>query len=237
MAVELDFEVKVLPRGPVHLVVERPEIFTIEVNGRRVEANDAGWFVDRSFRKEPVTGAIQAGRNTIRLSTSYHEEYEIEDCYLVGDFGVDSKTRAIVGRPDKLSTGSWVEQRLPFYSGAVIYKQRVNIDPKPGKRVFLDISKCDCTLLEVLVNGQSAGVAMWPPFEVDITELVTKGSAEIGIKVVSSRKNLMGPLHHTTKKLAWTGAAQFRTEGPQWTDDYNFVPYGIRGPVRVEYRR
>ena len=92
------------------------------------------------------------------------------------------------------------------------------------------------TVLEVFVNGRSAGVVMWPPFEADVTDLLKSGENEIAVKVVSSRKNLLGPLHHTAKKLSWTGAAQFRTEGDQWTDGYNFVPYGISGRVAVEWR-
>ena len=248
VTLEYQFSVDVVPAGAVELAIERPEIFEIELNGSRVPSSDNGWFVDRSFRRVPLTGAgggggggggaggsLKPGTNTIRLTANYNEEHELEEIYLLGDFGVDDSL-ALTTRPEVLATGDWVKQGLPFYSGSVTYRQVVEVSPKASGRAFITISGCDCTVLEVFVNGRSASVVMWPPFEADVTDLLKDGENEIAIKVVSSRKNLLGPLHHTAKKLSWTGAAQFRTEGDQWTDGYSFVPYGIRGRVAVEWR-
>ena len=95
----------------IFLVIERPEIFVIAVNGTTVENAPCGYFHDKAFHKLNLKGEVKAGINRIELSTTFRQseqvyrcidaaaifeseknklsyDMEIEAVYLVGQFGV-----------------------------------------------------------------------------------------------------------------------------------------------------
>lgn len=97
--------------GGLELVIETPEKYTAQMNGRALPLDPVGTYVDSSFFRVPVGAYLQAGRNTIRLKTHFqqpqkvydilftpnvHEsetnkltyDAEIESIYLLGDFFV-----------------------------------------------------------------------------------------------------------------------------------------------------
>ena len=101
------------------LVCETPENFTIKVNGKEIEKNINGYFIDMALKKIDISEYIVAGENTISFecdfvqSKAFYEDQrnvwkfegvrnklvydmEIEAIYLLGDFSV---------RTD----GEWVE--------------------------------------------------------------------------------------------------------------------------------
>jgi len=101
------------PPDDCHLVVERPERFTVTVNGEALAIEDAGWYWDRSFRRVPLGEALRAGANEIVLQTRFEQpeevyqnlrrarrfeaeknkltyDSEIEAIYLTGSFGVET---------------------------------------------------------------------------------------------------------------------------------------------------
>ena len=93
------------------LVMERPEIFVIAVNGTTVVNAPCGYFHDKAFHKLNLKGKVKAGINRIELNTTFRQseqvyrcidaaaifeseknklsyDMEIEAVYLVGQFGV-----------------------------------------------------------------------------------------------------------------------------------------------------
>ena len=95
----------------MYLAVETPEIFDIEINDKRVEKTDCGYFRDVAFRLIDIAPYVTEGANVIRfrstivqspecyehLSNSWTFEgmknrlsydMEVEPIYIVGDFGV-----------------------------------------------------------------------------------------------------------------------------------------------------
>ena len=95
----------------LYLAIETPEIFDIEINGKKLEKKDCGYFRDTSFRKLDVSGLFVKGENVITLSVYFKQspeiyknmenakvfeseknkltyDMEIEAMYLVGDFAV-----------------------------------------------------------------------------------------------------------------------------------------------------
>ncbi len=95
----------------MYLAVETPEIFDIEINDKRVEKTDCGYFRDTAFRMIDIAPYVTEGVNVIRfrativqspecyehLSNSWTFEgmknrlsydMEVEPIYIVGDFGV-----------------------------------------------------------------------------------------------------------------------------------------------------
>ena len=88
------------------LAMEQPHMYEqITVNGHPITFTSENYYVDKSFRTQPITSWLKKGHNEIILSLNYVsaipdsydaiERYgsEIESIYLVGDFGV-------TGHPD-----------------------------------------------------------------------------------------------------------------------------------------
>ena len=113
--VEMLFKVRVkkLPRSPVTLVLERPDRFTVTVNGRSAEKLLPGFYFDTSFKRVDISGLLKEGENDILLGIDFAQrpqvydaidkalqfeseknkltyDDEIEAVYLTGRFGVGS---------------------------------------------------------------------------------------------------------------------------------------------------
>ncbi len=95
------------------LVIERPELYTMELNGQLVENTPSGWYRDRSFIRVPLTKSLRQGENELVLRTRFSQsdkvyeqirkaaafeaeknkltyDQEIEAVYLIGTFGVET---------------------------------------------------------------------------------------------------------------------------------------------------
>lgn len=98
----------------IYLVCETPEIFTISINGKKVDNRPSGYYFDKSFKKINVSGYLKTGENEILLSCDFKQskevyeniekakiyaselnkltfDMEIESIYLVGDFSVKTE--------------------------------------------------------------------------------------------------------------------------------------------------
>ncbi len=212
------------------LALENPEDYVITVNGSEVMLVDGFW-VDEDIRTLDITALLVEGDNEIALELQYRPDMEIEDIYLVGDFGVavrDGLERkpgnlTITARPDELRAGSWVGQGLDHYGGGVRYE--LNVDRPAGDgRVMLDLSGVACTAAVVHVGEQSI-VLPWPPYEAEVTHLLAGGRTKVFVDVFGGRKNILGPLH--VPWGPWTGPGEFEPSNRAWTDEYLLVDHGL----------
>jgi len=240
VGLKYEFNVETLPSGDVFLAVERPDLYAISINGQPVETDmDCGWWVDRSLRKVSLpSGMLKAGRNGINLIckyTSQHPGFEI--IYLLGAFGIrlQNRTGCLTETPRFLKLGDWCRQGLPFYSGSVGYMCRIRTAVQSGQRVVLNVPEYFGTAIKVWVDGKEAGYAAWPPYQVDITQLIDNKNRqhELRIEVLGHRRNSHGPLHHANKHPIWTGPAEFVSEDRLWNDDYQLVPCGLQKPPEL----
>jgi len=225
-----------MPFGPCHLVIEKPERYEIRLNGALLEEDeDEGWWIDRSFRRIRVAPwLLQQGRNELVLRIDYTDTDGLEAVYLTGEFGFkwEGTTAVVTAAPTTLKLGNWVPQGLACYSGALAYTTTFRTTVQKGRRVVLEVPAWEGVLLRVRVNGRDCGAVAWPPYEVDITDALRSGANTLAIEIVSSRRNLLGPLHLSHLYPGWTGAGEFTTEGERWTDKYMSVPYGLmKAPV------
>ena len=166
----------------------------VEVNGVPVKDFKKGGYLDHLIKEADVSGLLRTGANrvTIRTRTSLAPAGTFTDpAILVGDFALEPAESGfrIIEPKSSLCTGSWAEQGYPFYSGVGIYRQKVDL-PAHGSRVILRMGKPG-DAAEIIVNGTSAGVMLWEPWEVDITRLVRAGENNIEIRVVNSMSNLI----------------------------------------------
>ena len=113
--VAMDFDVNFdrRPVDKINLVIEKPENFTIYINGKIVDKKDMGYYRDKSLRIIDVTGLFDIGYNIITLECSFvqsqevydtlekccefesvrnklYYDMEIEPIYLTGEFAVNS---------------------------------------------------------------------------------------------------------------------------------------------------
>ena len=236
---KFSFSVEDLPKS-LALVVEKVHHYSLSVNGKAIPTDTSEWHWDKQFGKVNITNSVRKGINELELSCLYNLDVEIEDIFLVGDFGVkrvDPCTMAITREPARLKDGSWVDQGYPFYSGTIRYQKQFRMSPSRKANYVLRLANPVGTLFSVSLNGREVG-SMWKqPWELDITKALRRGDNSLDIEVVSSLRNTFGPLHHRGgDKLPWTGPGEFVTE-KDWIDQYQFAAYGLLKGVEVVVSR
>jgi hypothetical protein len=80
--------------------------------------------------------------------------------------------------------GDWEAQGLSAYSGGIRYEKGFMLGAVPSK-LILDLGKVRGTA-EVWVNGKSAGVRVWSPYQFDITALAQAGENTVEILVLNT---------------------------------------------------
>jgi hypothetical protein len=225
---KFEFHTDIIPDN-IFLVMEHARRFKININGRNVKARKKEWYFDRQFLKIDIAGTVKKGKNIISLLTSFKYDTEIEEVYIVGDFGVSHKNNGFVIVPELevLKKGDWCKQGYPFYAGNMIYYDEFSIKKKTSRSYLVDLSKAKGSLFKVTVNGKDAGFVICAPWTTDIKKLLKNGNNRLEIEVIGTLRNSMGPLHHTLKdKLSYVGPFSFSDE-KSWTKKYSFVPYGL----------
>jgi hypothetical protein len=139
------FRVDVVPHGGVSLVLEGSEHFTLRLNGKKAPARKVGWYLDRHMHRIALP-RLKPGLNTLVLSCNTVETMQVEDCFLVGDFGVDlsavasakadASSRAITREPATLHTGDWSLQGYPHYPGGMVYATTLRMEQEKGSGPF-----------------------------------------------------------------------------------------------------
>ncbi|MCB0610111.1 MAG: hypothetical protein KDD12_20485 [Lewinella sp.] len=206
-------------------------------------------------------------------------ETELETIYLTGDFGVFSDqvqtventqrnlSEDLVRRPAYAFENFFIDREkdrfdgnatlegYPFYAGSFTLSNSFEFgSPDSGKNYYLDLSACDATVIEVIVNDRRVDTLCWAPYTVDITNYLKKGTNTLQLNLVNSLRNLLGPHHHKGAELikvgpnSFTGAGGFpdgrgepdwydlrkqKTDLAIWTDTYYQVPFGVLGKVVV----
>ena len=191
------------------VVVERPDLYTVKLNGVQLSASPGSWWLDRSFGKIVARDAARVGENVLELTaapfTVYHE---IEAAYVLGDFGVRAADAGfVIVPPRELRVGSWKEQLLPLYGHGVSYTETFEIDA-PAGTYRVRLPRWNGSVAKVSVNGRDAGIVESPPYERDVTAHVRGGRNTIEVIVIGTLKNTLGP-HHAGPEVgaAWPGCS------------------------------
>ncbi|MEW5718058.1 MAG: glycosyl hydrolase [Chloroflexota bacterium] len=225
------FNVRDVPSDPVYLLVEGAEQFEIALNGERVSNAPVGWYLDRVFHKVALP-ALKSDENELILSCAYTNHMEIEDCFILGDFAV-SPERVIVAEPRLLHFGDWTKQGYLHYAGSMIYHGEVEY--RAGDQVRVRLGEYRAVHVAVFVNGKLAGHIPWQAAnDLDITRFLALGDNAIDIEVVSSPRNMLGPLHLAPGREPWTEWRSFRRTDETFTPEYVVYPWGLYGQVRCQ---
>jgi len=231
LTLRFEIAVDVVPTTPVHLLVEHAEQFAIRLNGEPVPTQVVGWYLDRAFHRVPLPG-LRAGQNVLELSCAYTNYMELEDSFLLGDFGV-TLDRRLTAEPQRLHMGDWTSQGYPHYAGSMIYLGSIDFDPAEGP-VRVCLGEYKAVDVAVHVNGAIAGHIPWADANgLDVTSALRPGRNEIGIEVVTSPRNMLGPLHLATGREPWTDWRSFRRTDETFTPDDVLKAWGLFGQVRL----
>lgn len=236
--IETGFESEVVGKK-VALVLEVSKKWKLTVNDVPVPTETPEWHWDKQFGKIDISAQVKKGRNTIRISATYDLDVQIEDMYLVGDFGVkkvSGTVYALTGEPKTLRDGDWGAQGYPFYAGSMVYQTTIETAKASGDKFTLRLKNPKGSLFVVRVNRKTVPLYC-QPWEADVTGLLKEGKNRIAIEVVGTLRNAFGPLHHKLgDNIPWNGPHEFVDER-NWVDDYQLVPYGLlEGAELVAYR-
>ena len=192
---------------PAHLACEYDE-FTLVVNGETVTAASDGYYVDKAFLTYPI--AVKEGKNVIDITVPMGKYDRFENCYLLGNFGVDlccTKAR-LVPLPEKLAFSDIVEQKLPFYSGKITYHTSFISD---GNRAEISLRYASA-LVTLAVNGEEKDVLFAPYAATFDTK---KGENTLEITAYAPRENAFGAVHIRRKFK--------RSDSPSWFNNTSLI--------------
>jgi hypothetical protein len=182
----------------VNLIVDgfAGSAWQLYVNGRPLTETPQRSVFDSQMKAVELTPYLQPGANVIalRLVVTKATDGLLDLVKMMGNFSLaaqaDGRYQIALAR-NSLQPQSWTEQGYPFYSGSAVYRRRFQLpEAFAGQRVFLHPQLRD-DVLEVLVNGQPAGVRLWPGYEVEITEHLKPGENVLELRVTNTLVNLL----------------------------------------------
>ena len=273
---ELVFTVKItegVDLNSIELCMENPDEYRIMVNDVPYEFVDTGMFVDHAIRKSSLGKLLKPGTNKIRLFCRFtqspelyyakftpgvHESIlnkltyntEIENIYLIGNFGVHMEEGYTLGERRCLYGGKHfcltepvkevdirdiTHQGFWFFAGEMELAQKIIINKQEGTRYMIVFRHLYAPAAKVYINDMPVGNMLFAPFELDVTDSLLMGENKVTILMLSGNRNLLGPHHKPIGESYFVGPDTFSdrigwTDNPKlpaWTDNYNFVLFGI----------
>lgn len=166
------------------------------VNGTRVTAEPRRSAIDSEMRALAIGDLVRPGENVIalRLTLTQATDGLLDLLKLTGEFSLEARGDGgyqLAAPRHTLQPAPWTEQGYPFFSGSAVYRRRFDLpDGFAGLRIFLEPAMTD-DALEVIVNGQTAGVRLWEPYQVEITDFVRPGANVLELRVANTLVNLL----------------------------------------------
>ncbi|RLF14197.1 MAG: hypothetical protein DRJ66_06490 [Thermoprotei archaeon] len=221
----------------VYLVIENPEkLERITVNGVEI-TKPCGHWIDWNFVKFDISEVVGKGLNTVELEGVVDLEPEIENIYIIGDFGVKVAPKGkakIIEEPREVKIGDLCAQGYPFYGGCIDLIRQVEIHVPEDSKVYLEMGKLMAALGIIYVNGKEVCKVIGRSPKVEITDYIKEGANEIRVTLVGTLRNVLGPLHYTGGDPEFISPETFLYIKERWTDEYVLMPFGI-DDVRVVF--
>ena len=206
------------------LVVEQAALYKITVNGNVVNSGSETW-LDPDFNCIEIEKYVKTGNNVVKLSMDrFDNRCDPSPIYILGSFSLESAEKGWNMIPAVgITTGSWKNQGLPFYSESVSYTKEISIEQAGDYEVALP--EWNGTVAEVHVNGNSAGVIQSQPYIKKIE--LEAGKHEISVVVYGSLKNVFGPHHVYARGFMRPPAFRVGKETMPPGEEYDFLDYGL----------
>ena len=209
------------------LAMENASKADIKLNGVEVSSEICGFYVDEHIDTVALPGLIE-GENILEISMPFGQRTDLENCFLLGDFGASYAGRFayVTAKPEKLWFGDAVTQGMAFYGGNIEYKSSFCM-PKDGD-AEITVSYYRGAMVRVYVDGKDTGAIAFSPFKVRAKGL-GKGHHDISFVLYGNRYNTFSATHTllADKKRVYMGPDYWRSEGDGWSYEYQTRPLGI----------
>ncbi len=220
----------------IRAVVERPGLWTVNINGHEVLKTEGSYWIDKDFPLFEVGPWLKKGTNTITLKASRMNVLaEVMPVYLLGDFLVTPAKKGFeISDGDIHEMGSWRSSGLPFYSQKVAYTENFRVNKEDAKSYRVRLGNWNGSLAEIWVNETLAGVIAWKPNEVDVTSLLKNGQNKITVKVIGSLKNTFGFFYNDNNNWIFGPHAwNYAPEKIPDASEYFLIDYGLFEPFQL----
>lgn len=204
------------------LAVEHGADIRIILNGQLVDNKITGYYVDEKIPTIALT-LMKKGTNVLQLELPFGEGTDVENSFLLGDFGVEvfGAKQKIVAPVRKLAFGDITRQGLPFYGGNVTYKLPLTaINDITVRAPYYKGS-----LIGVSIDGERKGSIVLPPYRFSTS--VEKGEHTLELTLFGNRINTFGCLHNCNENCTWFGPDAWRTKGDGYSYEYQLHRVGI----------
>jgi len=207
----------------VSIALEHANETKIYFNGNRIDSNITGYYVDEKINTVAL-GRLAKGKNEIVLELPLGEGTDIENSFLLGDFGVNAAgTKQVITEPVRqLYFGDIVSQGLPFYGGNITY----NIPVETMQKFNVRVPYFRGSLISVYLDQNKVGTIAFAPYKC-IIEGVSEGKHTLSLKLFGNRINTFGTLHNCNEGTTWFGPDAWRTKGDSYSYEYQFKKVGI----------
>lgn len=208
----------------ITLALEHPGDTKIIWNGKEVQSEITGWYVDEQIKTVSL-GKLLEGENVLELTFPLCETTNTESCYLLGDFGVRVEgTEKIITKPVKsLAFGDITTQGLPFYGGNIVYHMEVETGEE-GLAVHAPYFRG--SLIGITVDGERKGSIAFAPYTFSEKE-IGAGRHKVDLTLFGNRVNTFGALHNCNENTTWFGPPAWRSKGDSFSYEYQFKKTGI----------
>jgi len=219
----------------VDVVIERPEIWDLFLNGHKLTKSDK-WWIDREFFRFPVGDQLKKGANKLTLKAGKMSVHaEIMPAYLVGSFKLNPLKQGFEMTNGAINTtGSWKSQGFPFYAQKVLYTQKYKTLTS-GTAYKIKLNQWNGTMAVVYLNGTKIGQLTTPPYELDLPASLQAGENSIAVEVIGSLKNCFGFFYKTSagKWIIGPGDWDVAPASLPSPDQYYLIDYGLFEPFSL----
>jgi hypothetical protein len=237
------FHIKNMPEKDLELIIEKTEVVKkLAVNGHEIDlSKPVGSWIDPVFMIYKISrDLLREGENHVEIEYVSSLEPELEPIYMRGDFGVElinnDKTPMITMEKKSVLIDhgvNLVKEGYPFYSGEISLIKRFSVEKRDGEKIILRIKGLEASLAILKINGREVNKIINRYSETDATEYLTSGENVIELLLVSSLRNILGPLHR--KDPIHTAPETFYIIDNTWSDSYILRPLGFEEISLITY--
>lgn len=204
------------------LGLECPETSEIRVNGVPVSPVGNGWYVDRDIRTVSLPD-FAPGENLLEIAVPIGPRTNLENFYLLGDFGVriGGTVKTLTEPVRKIGWGDIASQGLPFYTGNLTYRTKVC----SWGDFTVRVPQYRGGLVKILVDGKDCGNIAFSPYTLRVR--CAPGEHRLEWKLYGTRQNGFAQLHHTQGVYFYQSPNSWRSAGDLWSYEYRLKPAGI----------
>lgn len=219
----MKFEVESeIDAAKAEFAAEHLEQAELTVNGKKIALESFGYYVDRSIKTVNI-GTLKKGINTITLKMPFGEKANLENCFILGNFGVQlrGEKAVITSLNEKLYFGNVCEQKLPFYGGNITY--HIAADG--------DLTVSNINYIGAAVEAGGSMEATFAPNKADVHCEKT-----LDITLYGNRFNTFGALHNISGRRFVSHPNEWRTSGIERSETYCVKTWGLMSQPVISKR-